>query len=370
MDANRESRYTLPGPPTAEPPPFALRPMKTADFDFPLPPELIAQEPARPRDSARLLDVGPPLADHVVRDLPSLLSPGDLLVFNDTRVIPARLQGRRGEVKAEVTLHQMIGPDCWRVFAKPGKRLKPGQTIVFAEDFSAEIIEKHEAGDISLRFSCGGVALSAALEKYGYMPLPPYIRRPDGGEAADAADYQTMFAAKDGAVAAPTAGLHFTPELSQALEARGVRRAAVTLHVGAGTFLPVKADDVKDHKMHSEWGEISPETAAAVAETRRSGGRVVAIGTTSLRIMEAAARRDGALPAFAGSTDIFITPGYRFKVPDLLLTNFHLPCSTLFMLVCAFCGIETMRAAYAHAVAERYRFFSYGDASLLRRCDP
>lgn len=346
--------------------------MKTADFDFPLPPELIAQEPARPRDSARLLNVGAGngLVDNVVRDLPDLLHPGDLLVFNDTRVIPARLQGRRGEVKAEVTLHQMVGADCWRVFAKPGKRLKPGQTIMFADDFSADVVEKHEAGDMTLRFSCGGAALSAALQNYGYMPLPPYIRRPDGGEAADAADYQTMFAAKDGAVAAPTAGLHFTPELTQALEARGVRRATVTLHVGAGTFLPVKADEIKDHKMHSEWGEVPPETAAAVAETRRIGGRVVSVGTTSLRIMEAAAREDGSLPAFAGSTDIFITPGYRFKVPDLLMTNFHLPCSTLFMLVCAFSGMETMRAAYAHAVARRYRFFSYGDASLLRRCDP
>lgn len=359
--------------------------MKTADFDFPLPPELIAQEPARPRDAARLLDVSPDaaggaaapsangaafLTDRIVRDLPDLLAPGDLLVFNDTRVIPARLNGRRGEAKAEVTLHQMIGADAWRVFAKPGKRLKPGQTIVFADDFTAEVVEKHEAGDMTLRFSCGGAALSAALERYGYMPLPPYIRRPDGGAAADAADYQTLFAAKDGAVAAPTAGLHFTPDLLAALDRRGVRRAAVTLHVGAGTFLPVKADDVKDHKMHSEWGEIPAATAAAVAETRRGGGRIVSVGTTSLRIMEAAAQADGTLPAFAGATDIFITPGYRFKVPDLLLTNFHLPCSTLFMLVCAFAGIETMRGAYAHAVAERYRFFSYGDACLLRRNDP
>lgn len=347
--------------------------MKTSDFDFHLPPELIAQEPARPRDAARLLDVGPApgaLADRIIRDLPQLLQPGDLLVCNDTRVIPARLNGRRGDVKVEVTLHQAQGLDCWRVFAKPGKRLKPGQTIVFADDFSAEVLEKHEAGDITLRFCCGGAALMAALARYGFMPLPPYIRRPDGGAAADAADYQTMFAAREGAVAAPTAGLHFTPDLLAALDARGVRRAAVTLHVGAGTFLPVKVDDVKDHKMHSEWGEVSAATAAAVAETRAAGGRVVAIGTTSLRIMEAAAREDGALPAFAGATDIFITPGYRFRVPDLLLTNFHLPCSTLFMLVCAFAGMDAMGAAYAHAIDRRYRFFSYGDASLLRRTTP
>jgi S-adenosylmethionine:tRNA ribosyltransferase-isomerase len=345
--------------------------MKTADFDFPLPPDLIAQEPARPRDSARLLDVAPDgaLTDRIIRDLPGLFVPGDLLLFNDTRVIPARLNGRRGEVKAEVTLHQAVGPDLWRVFAKPGKRLKPGQTIVFADDFSAVVEEKFEAGDIALRFSCGGAELMAALGKYGYMPLPPYIRRPDGGSGADAADYQTLFAAKDGAVAAPTAGLHFTPALLAGLEGRGVRRAAVTLHVGAGTFLPVKAEDVKDHKMHSEWGEVPAATAQAVAETRRAGGRVICVGTTSLRIVEAAANDDGTLPAFAGSTDIFITPGYRFKVPDRLLTNFHLPCSTLFMLVCAFAGTDAMRAAYAHAVAQRYRFFSYGDACLLQRND-
>jgi len=347
--------------------------MRTADFDFELPPELIADEPARPRDAARLLDmrdtlgVGYTLADRHVRDLPDLLNPSDLLVYNDTRVIPARLTGRRGEVKVEATLHKREGADVWHVFAKPGKRLRVGDTIVFAPDLSAEVMEKREAGDIALRFSVAGGELMAALHRYGVMPLPPYIRRPDGASARDAEDYQTVFAAREGAVAAPTAGLHFTPELLARLEARGIRRVPVTLHVGAGTFLPVKVDDIRDHRMHAEWGEISEATARAVAETQGAGGRIVSIGTTSLRLLETAADDDGTLAPFSGDTDIFITPGYRFKIVDLLLTNFHLPRSTLFMLVSAFAGLERMRAAYAHAISSGYRFYSYGDTSLIGR---
>jgi len=342
--------------------------MRTADFDFELPPELIADEPARPRDAARLLDVqGDALADRHVRDLPGLLMPGDLLVYNDTRVIPARLTGKRGEVKVEATLHKREGADTWHVFAKPGKRLRVGDTIVFAPDLSAEVMEKREAGDIALRFSVAGTDLMAALHRHGVMPLPPYIRRPDGASAKDADDYQTVFAAREGAVAAPTAGLHFTPELLGRLEERGIRRVPVTLHVGAGTFLPVKVDDIRNHRMHAEWGEISEDTARAIRETRAAGGRIVSIGTTSLRLLETAAADDGTIGPFSGDTDIFITPGFRFKAVDLLLTNFHLPRSTLFMLVSAFAGMERMRAAYAHAIASGYRFYSYGDTSLIGR---
>ena len=341
--------------------------MRTADFDFELPPELIADEPARPRDAARLLDVGDALVDRHVRDLPDLLNPGDLLVYNDTRVIPARLTGKRGEVKVEATLHKREGADTWHVFAKPGKRLRVGDTIVFAPDLSAQVMEKREAGDIALRFSVAGGELMAALHRYGVMPLPPYIRRPEGASPQDAEDYQTVFAAREGAVAAPTAGLHFTPDLLARLEARGIRRVPVTLHVGAGTFLPVKVDDIRDHRMHAEWGEIAQDTARAIAETRASGGRIVSIGTTSLRLLETAAADDGTLAPFSGDTDIFITPGYRFKIVDLLLTNFHLPRSTLFMLVSAFAGMERMRAAYAHAISSGYRFYSYGDTSLIGR---
>jgi S-adenosylmethionine:tRNA ribosyltransferase-isomerase len=341
--------------------------MKTADFDFDLPSELIAGQPARPRDAARLLDVGDTFADHVVRDLPDLLRPGDLLVYNDTRVVPARLTGNRGAARVEVTLHKREGADRWRAFARPGKRLRVGDEVVFADDLSAEVLAKHEEGDVDLRFRVAGAELMAALHRHGAMPLPPYIRRPDGALPQDAEDYQTVFAATEGAVAAPTAGLHFTPALLERLGERGIGRAPVTLHVGAGTFLPVKADDVRDHRMHSEWGEISPATVHAVARAREGGGRIVAVGTTSLRLLESAAQGDGRLAPFSGETDIFITPGYRFKIVDLLLTNFHLPRSTLFMLVSAFAGLERMRAAYAHAVAGGYRFYSYGDASLLRR---
>ncbi len=338
--------------------------MKTADFDFDLPPDRIAEHPVRPRDAARLLDVAERLHDRAVRDLPALLEPGDLLVVNDTRVIPARLDGWRGEVRVEITLHKREGEREWRAFARPGKRLRPGDRISIAEGFEAEVLAK-DGMEVRLRFSAAGPALMEALHRHGRMPLPPYIRR--AADEADSADYQTVFADREGAVAAPTAGLHFTPELLAALEARGVRRAPVTLHVGAGTFLPVKVEDVADHRMHSEWGEIPAATAEAVNATRAAGGRIVSVGTTALRILETAGRPDGTLAPFSGDTDIFITPGYRFTIVDLLVTNFHLPRSTLFMLVCAFAGMDRMRAAYAHAIAQRYRFFSYGDASLLRR---
>lgn len=348
--------------------------MKTADFDFDLPPDRIAEHPVRPRDAARLLDVDPAgeaLHDRIIRDLPSLLEPGDLMVVNDTRVIPARLDGRRGGVAVEITLHKRLGEREWASFARPGKRLKPGDVIAIAQnpdggDFRAEVIAK-DGMEVRLRFSESGPALMAALHRYGRMPLPPYIRRTS--DAGDDADYQTVFAAREGAVAAPTAGLHFTPELLAALDARGIRRVPVTLHVGAGTFLPVKVDDIADHRMHSEWGEISPETADAVNAARAAGGRIVSVGTTALRILETAGQEDGRLLPFSGDTSIFITPGYRFRIVDALLTNFHLPKSTLFMLVCAFAGMDRMRAAYAHAIARNYRFFSYGDASLLRRTD-
>ncbi|MCH2393823.1 tRNA preQ1(34) S-adenosylmethionine ribosyltransferase-isomerase QueA [Oceanibaculum sp.] len=338
--------------------------MKVDLFDFHLPPERIAQMPAEPRDSARLLDIRPDRrGDCGVLDLPSLLNPGDLLVFNDTRVIPARLNGHRGEVAVEVLLHKAEADGTWLAFARPGKRLKPGQTIRFADDFAADILEKREGGELRLSFT-GASDLLEALKRHGSMPLPPYIR---GGkaEAADAERYQTIYAREEGAVAAPTAGLHFTDRLMAALAERGIGTAFLTLHVGAGTFLPVKADDTEDHRMHAEWGSIDPETAARITETKRQGGRVVAVGTTSLRLLESAAREDGTVPAFSGDTDIFITPGYRFKAVDLLMTNFHLPRSTLFMLVSAFAGLERMQSAYSHAIEAGYRFYSYGDACLL-----
>jgi S-adenosylmethionine:tRNA ribosyltransferase-isomerase len=341
--------------------------MRVDDFDFELPRGLIADHPASPRDAARLLHVKRSgLADRTVRDLPDLLRPGDLLVVNDTRVIPARLRGRIGAGGIEVTLHKRVDGETWLAFARPGKKLKPGSVIDFPDGLMAEAIEKHEGGEVAVRFNRAGDALLAALEQHGEMPLPPYIKRAHG-EASDRSDYQTMFAREAGAVAAPTAGLHFTPDLIARLEAGGIKRAQVTLHVGAGTFLPVKVDDTDDHRMHSEWGSIPPATVDAIATTRAKGGRIVAVGTTSLRLLESAAREDGNIGVFEGDTDIFITPGYRFKAVDLLLTNFHLPRSTLFMLVCAFAGMDRMRAAYDHAKATGYRFYSYGDACLLER---
>ena len=352
--------------------------MRTDEFDFDLPREMIAQTPARPRDAARLLQVGPPLRDLGMRDLPGLLRAGDVLVVNDTRVIPARLRGRRGAAAIEITLHQRDmanggnrgdGGDgeIWRVFARPARRLRPGDIIEFADDFSARVLDKTKAGEVRIAFN--GTDLAAALARHGSTPLPPYIARKDGAAAADAGDYQTVFAAHDGAVAAPTAGLHFTPELVAEIERRRVRLVAVTLHVGGGTFLPVRVDEIEDHVMHSEYGVITADAAAAINAARAAGGRVVAAGTTALRLLESAAAADGTLGPFAGETDIFITPGYRFRIVDVLLTNFHLPRSTLFMLVAAFAGLEPIKAAYAHAMDAGYRFYSYGDATLLFRAE-
>ncbi len=342
--------------------------MRVDLFDYRLPEERIARFPARPRDSARLLDLtGDGIADRTVGDLPGLLRPGDLLIANDTRVIPARLTGRRGEAKVEVTLHKRDGERVWRAFARPAKKLRVGDRLVFADDLTAEVSATGEAGEVELTFDRGGPALMSALEAHGRMPLPPYIKRRGDEDEDDTSDYQTVFAARDGAVAAPTASLHFTAALLDRIEARGVRWAMVTLHVGAGTFLPVKVDDTEDHSMHSEWGEVPAATAAAIAETRAAGGRIVAAGTTTLRVLEAAARDDLSVPAWAGETDLFITPGYRFKAVDVLLTNFHLPRSTLLILASAFAGRERILAAYDHAIAAGYRFFSYGDACLLAR---
>src|SRR5260221_10634799 len=344
--------------------------MKTADFDFELPQGLIAARPARPRDSARLLDVGERPIDRVVTDLPGLLAPGDVLVVNDTRVLPARLDGLRDGAAVEVTLHKREAPGRWRAFARPARRLRSGDTIAFAPGFAAAVAGRGPEGDVVLQFDGDDAALLHQLETYGRMPLPPYIRRAAEPDPQDRDDYQTLFATHAGAVAAPTAGLHFTPGLMASLDDRGVATVALTLHVGAGTFLPVRTEDVREHRMHAEYGEITPGAAARINQARAAGGRVVAVGSTSLRLLEAATRPDGTLAAFAGETDIFITPGYRFRMVDLLLTNFHLPRSTLFMLVCAFAGTEPMRAAYAHAITDGYRFYSYGDCCLLRRAAP
>jgi S-adenosylmethionine:tRNA ribosyltransferase-isomerase len=360
--------------------------MKTADFDFDLPDDHIALRPAEPRDSARLLVVREGgLEDRIIRDLPEFLQPGDALVFNDTRVIPARLSGVRERIGAEgeiltvaveATLHHRDAPDVWSAFMKPGKRIKAGDRIRFgaAADgaclpgrLDATVVDKGEDGLVTLRFDLAGPALDEAIRDVGVMPLPPYIAAKRAEDDRDRSDYQTMFAQLDGSVAAPTAGLHFTPALIEAIKARGVSTHAVTLHVGAGTFLPVKADDTADHRMHSEWGEVSPETAAALNAVRTAGGRIVCVGTTSLRLLESAATPEGEVRPFHGDTAIFITPGYRFRAADVLMTNFHLPKSTLFMLVSAFAGLETMKAAYAHAVKDGYRFYSYGDGSLLFR---
>ena len=341
--------------------------MRLDDFDFELPRRLIADHPCEPRDAARLLLIpaSGPLQDRRVADLPALLRPGDLLVFNDTKVIPARLVGRRGAASVEMTLHRNLGGGAWRAFAKGARRMRVGDRIVFGEDFCADVAEKHPEGDLTLRFELEEEAFRDALTRCGAMPLPPYIRRPRGGDPRDRADYQTVFARAEGAVAAPTAGLHFTPALLTALAERGIGSTMLTLHVGPGTFLPVKTADPRDHKMHAEWGVLSAETAERIAATRRSGGRIVAIGTTSLRLLESAAAETGEIKPFAGETRLYILPGHRFRAIDLLLTNFHLPRSTLFMLVAAFSGLERMKRAYAHAIAAGYRFFSYGDASLL-----
>jgi len=354
--------------------------MQLSDFDFHLPDANIALRPANPRDSARLLVVAPgaPLRDLRVSDLPGELQAGDVLVLNDTRVIPARLKGVRHreetQVVVEATLHRRLSPSRWTAFMRPGKRLAEGDRVVFGEPsdracllgaLDATITGKGEGGEVTLSFDLSGPDLDAAIAERGIMPLPPYIAAKRAQDEQDRADYQTVYAEEDGSVAAPTAGLHFTPELFAALSKAGVETAFVTLHVGAGTFLPVKTDDVSEHRMHPEWGEVDPVTAARLNAVRAAGGRIVCVGTTSLRLLESATGDDGVIRPFEGETTIFITPGYRFRAADGLMTNFHLPKSTLFMLVSAFAGQATMRGAYEHAIASGYRFYSYGDSSLL-----
>lgn len=350
--------------------------MRVDDFDFELPEKLIALAPASPRDSARLLNVSPAgFDDRIVRDLPSLLRPGDLLVVNDTRVIPAQLKGHRparGDgvaVTVDVTLLKRLsdaGGATWRTFARPAKRLKPGDVVTFADAFQATVEARDEA-EATLQFNVAGAAFDSMLARHGAPPLPPYIARKRAASADDVAAYQTVYAAEDGSVAAPTAGLHFTPALFEALSAREIGVETITLHVGAGTFLPVTTADTDDHVMHSEWGEITPAQATRINAARDAGRRIVAVGTTSLRLLESAADESGAIRPFSAETAIFITPGYRFRAVDALMTNFHLPRSTLFMLVCAFAGPARMKRAYAHAVDKGYRFYSYGDACLLER---
>ena len=360
--------------------------MRTDLFDFELPPERIALRPATPRDAARLLVVrpraAPQLDDKQVRDLPDLLRPGDALVVNDTKVIPARLSGRRigrgSEPQIEATLHQRLDGSRWRAFVKPAKRLAVGDIVRFGHEgrvcflgqLDATVEAKGEGGEVTLSFAFHGPVLDQAVEERGEMPLPPYIASRRAPDAHDRADYQTMFAREEGSVAAPTAGLHFTDALIARLAERGVALHKVTLHVGAGTFLPVKVEDTAAHRMHAEAGTITAETAAALNTVRRAGGRIVAVGSTALRLLESASGEDGVIRPFAGETALFITPGYRFRAADVMMTNFHLPRSTLFMLVAAFAGFDTMQRAYAHAIAAGYRFYSYGDACLLFRDEP
>jgi S-adenosylmethionine:tRNA ribosyltransferase-isomerase len=355
--------------------------MRTALFDFELPPDRIALRPVSPRDAARLLVVRPgarELEDRGVRDLPDLLRAGDALVVNDTKVIAARLRGRRigrgaMEPSIEATLHQRLDGSRWHAFVKPAKRLSLGDVVRFGDEgkvcflgqLDATVEAKGEGGEVTFAFAFHGPVLDQAVDERGAMPLPPYIRRPP--DERDRTDYQTMFAQAEGSVAAPTAGLHFTDALTSRLMARRITLHKVTLHVGAGTFLPVKAADTDAHRMHAEQGSVTAQTADALNRVRRAGGRIVAVGSTSLRLLESAMGDDGAIRPFEGETALFITPGYRFRAVDVMLTNFHLPRSTLFMLVAAFCGLEVMKRAYAHAVREGYRFYSYGDACLLFR---
>lgn len=339
--------------------------MRVDLFDFDLPQDRIALRPARPRDAARMLVVeGGQLADCIVRDLPGRLRKGDVLVFNDTRVIPAQLEGRRGDARLGVTLHKRIDLRRWQAFVRNGKRLRDGDRIDFSADVAAVAEARHPDGSWTLAF-LGDEPVEVLLERAGRMPLPPYIASKRDTDEADRSDYQTMFAREEGAVAAPTAALHFTPGLMDALTDAGIAHETLTLHVGAGTFLPVKADDTEEHAMHAEWGRIDAATADRLNAARAAGGRVIAVGTTSLRLLESAAGEDGIIRPFEGDTAIFITPGYRFRAVDGLMTNFHLPRSTLFMLVSALMGLDTMQAAYAHAIREGYRFYSYGDSSLL-----
>ena len=339
--------------------------MRVDLFDFDLPPDRIALRPARPRDSARLLLVeGEKISDRTVLDLPGLLRRGDVLVFNDTRVIPAQLEGRRGDARIGATLHKREDLRSWWAFVRNAKRLKPGDTLDFGFGVEAIAVERSDDGAFRLEF-LGDEPVELLLERAGRMPLPPYIASKRPADEADRADYQTIFAREEGAVAAPTAALHFTERLITAIDEAGIGRETLTLHVGAGTFLPVKAEDTEDHRMHAEWGRIDAATADRLNAARATGGRLIAVGTTALRLLESAAAADGTIRPFEGDTAIFITPGYRFKVVDGLLTNFHLPRSTLFMLVSALMGLDVMKAAYAHAIREGYRFYSYGDASLL-----
>lgn len=353
----------------------ALPDLTLAAFDYQLPPDRIAHEPARPRDAARMLHISDHgLADLSVRDLASLLRPGDILVANDTRVFPAQLQATRGGARVGVTLDRPRADGSWKALARNSRRLRIGDSLAIdgAGGLTARVTDKDADGSVGLAFSLDGDALMQAFEQAGALALPPYIHRPDGPTAADATDYQTVFAKRrgpdgPGAVAAPTAGLHFTPGLLAELDAAGVQRVTVTLHVGIGTFLPVRVERVADHRMHAERGEITPEAAEAINQARRAGGRVIAVGTTSLRLLESAALPDGTMQPFLGETALFILPGYQFKIVDRLVTNFHLPRSTLLMLVSAFSGRDRMLAAYAHAVAAGYRFHSYGDACFLER---
>jgi S-adenosylmethionine:tRNA ribosyltransferase-isomerase len=339
--------------------------MRVDLFDFDLPPDRIALRPARPRDSARMLLVDQDkLSDRMVLDLPGILRPGDILVFNDTRVIPAQLEGMRGEARIGATLHKREGLREWWAFVRNAKRIRDGDVIEFGDGVKASAVSRDPDGAILLHFH-GQEPVELLLEKAGRMPLPPYIASKRGADESDHADYQTMFARESGAVAAPTAALHFTDRLITALDQHGVGRETLTLHVGAGTFLPVKSDDTTQHKMHSEWGRIDEETADRLNRARQSGGRLIAVGTTSLRLVESAADEEGRIQPFEGDTAIFITPGYRFKAVDGLMTNFHLPRSTLFMLVSALMGIDVMKSAYSHAIEQGYRFYSYGDSSLL-----
>ena len=340
--------------------------MRIDAFDFELPPERIALRPAAPRESARLLRVDKDLTDHRIAELPMLLRPGDVMVFNDTRVIPAQLSGKRGDVNIELTLHQRAGPGRWQAFARPARRLRGGDRVKIAEDFCALVLTRSGAV-VELDFECDDATLRRHLERHGRMPLPPYIRSRRSVDAADLHDYQTIFAEREGAIAAPTAGLHFTAPLLAQLAERGIEQLRATLHVGAGTFLPVTADDTKDHVMLPEYGSLNEECAHRLSRAKAEGRRLIAVGSTGLRLLESATDEGGAIRSFNGETTLFITPGYRFRAVDLLLTNFHLPRSTLFMLVAAFAGLEKMRAAYAHAIETGYRFYSYGDACLLSR---
>lgn len=356
--------------------------MQVDIFDFDLDRSLIAAQPANPRDTSRLLDLSieGQISDRHFYDLPDILRPGDLLVFNDTKVIPARLYGARGEAKVEVTLYRPVDGIKWWAFIKNAKRLHPGDKVSFytdditpeQSDFYAEVLEKKDDDGVLIKFGCAPETLAPNLQKYGLMPLPPYIKRDkptQGGiwdKYNDKENYQTIYAHYEGAVAAPTAGLHFTPRVFEALEQKGIEKVFITLHVGAGTFLPVKTEDTKDHKMHAEYGEITPEACEIINRAKSEGRRIIAVGTTSLRLLESAADDNGILHPFAGSTDIFITPGYKFKMIDMIITNFHLPKSTLFMLICAIAGTGRMKEAYRHAIENKYRFYSYGDSSIIK----